>query len=503
LSLDPGRETSLYQQLFDAIVERIRSGALAHGTRLPPTRTLADTLGAHRNTVVRAYRALEDAGFVTGTVGRGTFVQRPANLERIAPGGDLRTSGVGRGIAWSSLMSRQSGAEPLRRAERFVQQLAGKSAIHLSMMQPSEDLLPDQLFRRCLDHVLTTLGAKALGYAPRAGVTRLREQIALDLAHQGVSATAEDVLVTAGSQQALDLLARLLINPGDAVIVNTATYTGALSAFTLAGARLISVPSDDEGPELAVLERLAQSSAKALYLMPSCQNPTGLSLSTARRRAVVEWSRRSGIPLIEDDYVSDLHLDGTPLLPLRALDGDVIYVGTYSKKLIPALRVGYVVAPAACRPRLESLKQASDLGSPLIQHALAEFLERGYLRAHLARVLPEYRARRDAIEQGLAQSLPPGIGWKRPGAGLLLWVPLPAGVDPQAVFEAAREEGVLVMPSSMTRASDMTENGVRLTFCAEPAARLQEGARLFGKALKRVLKQSDRERVELGAAAAI
>jgi DNA-binding transcriptional MocR family regulator len=318
-----------------------------------------------------------------------------------------------------------------------------------------------------------------------------------------VSATAEDVIVTAGSQQALDLLARLFINPGDALIVNTLSYTGALAAFALAGARLISVPSDEEGPELAVLERLAHSNAKAFYLMPSCQNPTGLSLSTARRRAVVEWSRRSGIPLIEDDYVSDLHLDGTAPLPLRALDGDVIYVGTYSKKLIPALRVGYVVAPPACRPRLESLKQATDLGSPLIQLALAEFLERGYLRAHIARVLPEYRARRDAMEQGLARSLPPGIGWKRPGAGLLLWVPLPAHVDPHAVFEAARDQGVLVMPSSMSRTSDTTENGVRLTFCAEPVERLQEGARLFGKALARVLEQTGRDRVELGAVAMI
>ena len=497
IELNPGAGTPLYQQLFDAIAQRIGSGALAHGARLPPTRTLAERLGAHRNTVVRAYRALEEAGFIAGTVGRGTYVQRTrATPTAVAPAGTA-------GIAWGSLMSRLSGAEPLQRADRFGAQLAGSRAIHLSRMQPSEDLIPDQLFRRCLDHVLTTMGAKALTYAPRAGVARLREQIALDLAHQGVSAAADDVLVTSGSQQALDLLARLLVNPGDALIVNTATYTGALSAFTLAGARLITVPSDTEGPQLSVLERLGQSGAKGVYLMPSSQNPTGLAISTPRRRALVEWSRRSGIPLIEDDYVSDLHLDGPPPPPLRSLDGDVIYVGTYSKKLIPALRVGYVVAPQALRPRLEALKHASDLGSALIQYALAEFLERGYLRAHLERIVPEYRERRAALEQALHEHLPPSIRWQRPGAGLLLWLPLPADVDPYAVFEAAREEGVLVMPSSMTQAGDTAENGVRLTFCGESPERLAEGAKRLGRALARVLERSARDRVELGAVAVI
>ena len=499
IALDPGTGIPLYQQLFDAIAQRIGSGALAHGARLPPTRTLAERLGAHRNTVVRAYRALEEAGFIAGTVGRGTYVQRT----RSAAGATAAAPAGTAGIAWSSLMSRQSGAEPLQRTERFAQQLAGPRAIHLSRMQASEDLLPDQLFRRCLDHVLNNLGPRALTYAPRAGVPRLREQIALDLAHQGVSAAPEDVIVTSGSQQALDILARLLVNPGDALIVNNATYTGALSAFTLAGARLITVPNDDEGPDLSVLERLAQSGAKGLYLMPGCQNPTGLAISTARRRALCDWSRRSGVPLIEDDYVSDLHLDGEPPPPLRAFDGDVIYVGTYSKKLIPALRIGYVVAPPPLRPRLETLKHASDSGSALIQHALAEFLERGYLRAHLERVVPEYRARRAALERALLQYLPPSIRWQRPGAGLLLWIPLPAGVDPQAVFEAAREEGVLVMPSTMTQVGDAAEPGVRLTFSGEPIDRLEEGAKRLGRALTRVLERANLDRVELGAVAAI
>ncbi|MGD8863115.1 MAG: PLP-dependent aminotransferase family protein [Myxococcales bacterium] len=498
IELDPTLDTPLYQQLFDAIAALIGSGALAPGQRLPPTRALAQRLGAHRNTVVRAYGELEDAGFVTGTVGRGTFVRRPPEGVRA-----VQPSAAPSGIAWGTLLSRQSAAEPLRRAERFAQASAGRGAINMVRMQPSADLLPDQLFRRCLDHVLATLGGRALGYAPRPGVARLREQIALDLERQGVSTTADDVLVTSGSQQALDLLVRALVNPGEPMIVDSVTYTGALSAFSVGGARLLTVPSDDEGPDLAALERLGRTHAKAFYLMPSCQNPTGRCISLSRRRALVDWSRRTGVPLIEDDYVSDLHVDAPPPAPLRGFDGDVLYVGTYSKKLIPAVRVGYVVAPPPLRKRLEALKQVSDMGSPLIQYALAEFLERGYLRAHLSRTLPEYRARRDALEGALREHLPEGLSVRRPVSGLNLWLPLPERVDSHQVFEAARDEGVLVMPATMNRATESGENGIRMNFCAEPPERLREGGERLGRALQRVLSECREGDAELEAAAVI
>lgn len=497
IELDPDSSVPIYQQLFDAVVALVDSGALADGHRLPPTRVLARQLGAHRNTVVRAYRQLEEAGFVSCTVGRGTFVRRGTDAQPARPPASTA------GIAWGTWMSRQSGAEPLRRAERFARESTVPGAINLVKMQPAPELLPDALFKRCLDHVLSTQGAKALGYAPRSGARRLREQIAVDLSRQGVSTTFEDVLVTSGSQQALDLLARTLLDPGDALLVNCATYTGALSAFAAAGARFLPVPNDAEGPELGALERLGRAGAKAFYLMPSCQNPTGLCVSRARRKALVEWSRRTGVPLIEDDYVSDLHLDAPPPPPLRGLDGDVIYVGTYSKKLIPALRVGYVVAPHILRERLESLKQANDMGGLLVQLALAELLERGYLKAHLTRMLSEYRARRDALEESLRAHLPEGSTWRRPVQGLNLWLPLPERLASYSVFEAARDEGVLVMPGSMNRAGEPTENGVRLTFCAEPPERLREGGERLGRALRRVLSANQETTAVLETAAVI
>jgi len=293
----------LYKQLFDQIVERVMGGAFPAGFRLPPTRVLAAELRTNRNTVVRAYADLEAAGFVTSTVGRGTFVAIGSGAKTTA------TTPQPGGLPWASILSSYARHESLRRAERFGRPSGARDAINLTRMQPSADLLPDRLIRRCCDHVLRTLGAKVLGYGPVEGLASLRELIVQDLARQGVPAHPDEVIVTTGSQQGLDLVARALIGPGDMFLVDAATYAGAISAFSLAGARLVSVASDPEGPDMAVLERLTRAGAKGFYLMPNCNNPTGVEISAARRKSLVAWSQRSGVPLIEDDYGSDLCFD--------------------------------------------------------------------------------------------------------------------------------------------------------------------------------------------------
>jgi GntR family transcriptional regulator/MocR family aminotransferase len=505
IHLDDNLSQPLHRQIFDQVVGRIRTGAFPPGFRLPPTRTLARELRTHRNTVVRVYEDLEAAGFVTSRVGRGTFV---AETAADAPGG---AGGVTAGppadrrpLPWAQLTSRAAEAEPISRFERLLGARSGgggpgpgggkPDVINLTRMQPSGDLLPDDLLRRCLDHVMRTHGAGALGYAPREGLPRLREQIVADLARQGVPATPDDVVVTTGSQQALDLLARTLINPGDAFLIDESTYTGALNILAAAGARLIGVPSDDEGPLPGALERLERSDAKGFYLMPNHNNPTGRQISAARREALVAWSHRAGIPLIEDDYAADLNLDGLALPPaLRALDGEAVYMSTFSKRLIPGLRIGFLVCPAPLRARVCGLKQTTDLcTSPILQHALAEFLERGYLRAHVSRIIPEYRRRRDALEKALAAHLPggpPRLEWRRPEVGVTLWLRLPPPYTPEAVFEEAQRQGVLISPSTLSSVDPLQNAGVRLVYCAEPPARLAEGARRLGQALAAVTRR--------------
>jgi GntR family transcriptional regulator/MocR family aminotransferase len=490
ITLNASNGEPLYRQIVDQVIDRVRSGAFPPGYRLPPTRTLARELDAHRNTVVRAFEELQSAGFLVSVVGRGTFVteEPPAEVPASPPARS--------GMPWGSLVSRAARAEPLGRADVWARPAPLRDTVDLSRMQPGEDLLPHEALRRCLDHVLRSKGAAALAYAPREGLPKLRELIVEDLARLGVPARAEDVLITTGSQQALDLVARALIDPGDTFLVEDATYSGAINLLAAAGARVVGVRSDADGPELASLEQHARGGAKGFYLMPNCGNPTGSCVSARRREELVAWSHRAGVPLVEDDYGADLNLEGdAPPVALRALSSDVIYVATFSKKLIPALRVGFMVCPESLRKDILPLKHTMDLGtSVLLQHALCEFLERGYLRAHLRKSVPEYRARRDALAEALVQSLPDDVEWTPPRRGLVLWLTLPDWMDPTAVYEEARRHGVLVTPGVLYSASGRDRHAVRLAFCGEPAERLAEGARRLGRALRELRPARGAER---------
>lgn len=487
LSLDASLPSPLYQQLFDAIVDRIRTGAFPAGFRLPPTRVLADELDAHRNTVVRAYTRLEQAGFVGSTVGRGTFVLAGPSHK---PAPAALTPESEPSMRWAGLLTERVRAEPFDRLRRIARAAAPSEHVNLTRLQPSPDLVPVELFQRCLDHVLRTQGSRALGYTPHEGVPVLREAIAADLLRRGVPARAEDVVVTSGSQQALDVLARALLEPGDSVLLDEATYTGALQIFTAAGARAEPIAADAEGPSMLALDG-AESvrRSKLLYLMPGHANPTGRRIGEARRRELVAWSRRRSIPIIEDDYAADLELEPEPAVPaMRALDGDVLHVGTYSKKLMPALRIGYLLCPPALREPLVALKHATALGtSSLLQHALAEFLERGYLLPHLGRVREAYRRRRDALMESLDEHLPSALRVRAPSRGVTLWIPLPDALSMDTVFDETRRHGVLVSPGAMFRVGEGAR-GIRITYCWESEDRLREGGKRLGQVLTTLLR---------------
>ncbi len=481
LHLEANNRQPLYQQIADQIRGRIQSGALPSGTRLPPTRTLAQSLGTTRNTVVRAFEDLNAAGWLESIVGRGTFVRALRAPEPpVAP--------TPNPVPWALHFSKLSGAEPLHRARQLTAGLTERPCIDTRSMQPPSEMLPVAELRRCLDHVLRTRSRKALAYGPAEGVAPLRVQLCADLGRRGVPCRPEDIVVTSGSTQALDLLARTLVDPGDTVLVDPQTYAGALGIFTLAGAAVAAVPGDDEGPALDALER--HRDATALYVMPDGQNPTGRCMTRTRRLALVQWSRRRGVPLIEDDYAADLDLDDAVVPPaLRALDGEVLYVSTMSKKLVPALRIGLVVCPPPVRERLLAVKRTIDMcGSSLMQYALAEFLDRGHLRAHMARVVPEYRRRRDALVAALHAHLPAGCSVRTTRRGLSLWVELPTGVDPAQVFATAQREGVLVMPGTLNTPAGSVPSGIRMTFCTEPPARLAQAAERVASAITSVMR---------------
>jgi 2-aminoadipate transaminase len=500
IKLDPRRKEPLHRQIFDQVVARIASQAFSPGFKLPASRELARELGTHRNTVARAYADLEQAGFVSAGVGRGTFVQalgrgtETGSHTPAAISGDVEQQ---RSMPWPSLLARAARSEVTERAQRHARPTDRKDMINLARMQPSTDLIPDALLRRCLVHVLSQQGGKVLSYPPPAGMPALREIIAQTLVQRGVPARAEEVLVTSGSQQALDLIVRVLINPGDVVLVEPTTYSGAIDLFAMAGARLLAVPMDEHGPAPEALARLTGPDVKALYLMPTAHNPTGRTIAAERRHALVAWSHNAGIPIIEDDYAAGLALeDREPPPYLRALSGDVIHLSTFSKCVAPGLRLGYLVAPQRLLPLLASCKRIMDFGAaPANQLALAEFIERGYLRAHLRHVRREYRLRRDALHAALSKHMPRAVSWDLPSHGVVLWLRLPDELDPQLVYEEALAAGTLVSPGSVWSldGEQARERALRLSFCAETAERLSEGARRLALAIKQLLSRARRE----------
>ena len=444
-SLEP-----LHRQVFDQVVDRIRSGTFPVGFRLPPTRTLAREAGMHRNTVVRAYGDLEAAGFVISHVGRGTFVAET----RVGP------------------VSRPPSEVPPAR----------RDVVRLERLEPADELVPVELLRRCVDHVLRTRGAAALVHAPVAGLARLRGLIADDLARQGVPAAAEDVIVTNGRRHALHLVARAIVRSGGPFAVDALTFADAPGTLESAGATLVAVPSDGEGTDVRALGRLARP-PRGYYAMPHAHDPTGVTMPLSRRVALVGWARESGAVIVEDDYACGLGTgaDAAPP-PLRSLDGGVVYIGTLGAEVEAALHLGFVVCPRALRPALVALTEAEGAPAPaLLQHALAEFMERGYLRAHARRAAETYAARGEALESAL-RSYAPRLAERLVRSALHVWLALPDGHDPSAVAEQASAHGVAVAPSTRQRVGRGGRGGLRLALGAEPPERLREGARRLASA---------------------
>lgn len=416
------RATAIYRALLTAI----RSRRLAAGDRLPPTRALAKDLGVSRTTVAVAYERLVAEGFLESRVGAGTFVtdQEPPPLRPRAHGALRARAG------WTFAPTPTSGTRPTPRHDFRVG-------------IPDASIFPFDSWRRLVSAEIR-VGAHDPGtYAGPAGLPRLREAIARCVGFsRGVTAPPDDVIVTRGAQQALDLVARVLVSPGDVVAVEDPGYPQARDVFASHGARVVPVRVDEEG--LVVDE--VPPEARVVYTTPSHQFPTGPPLSTARRVALLDLAHRHGIAVVEDDYDSEFRFVDGPLDTLHALDthGRVLYLGTYSKTLLPALRLGYLVVPPSLRDALLAARQLADgYGDPAVEAALATLLTDGHFAAHVRRARALYGERRALLREELDRGLGDQVRVVPSAAGLHLTVTcLDPSVDDARLVRAARAHGV-------------------------------------------------------------
>jgi 2-aminoadipate transaminase len=349
---------------------------------------------------------------------------------------------------------------------------------------PSPDSFPIEAMRVATARVLKDTPREALQYAASEGFGPLREWVAEHLAGQGMAVQADQVLITTGSQQGLDLVGKVLIDAGSTVAVESPTYLGALQAFAPYEPVHLSLACDDDGLLPAGLS--TARGARFAYLLPSFQNPSGRCMSESRRAAVVKAAQAQGLPLVEDNPYGELWYDAAPPLSLssRWPEGS-IYLGSFSKVLAPGLRLGYVVAPPALSPKLLQAKQAADLHTPgFNQRVVFEVIRDGFLRDHVPQIRARYKVQRDAMAAALQAHMPAGCHWQLPSGGMFFWLELPEGVDAVKLLPKAVELGMAFVPGAAFYADGARANTLRLSFVTASPEQIDTGVRLLARAMK-------------------
>ncbi len=471
IRLEASSDAPLYRQLYDQLRVHIQSGRIAKGDRLPATRELAGLLGLNRATVAAAYELLENEGLMKGHVGRGSFVEGEAP----AP---LRAT-------WTEL---SSPAEPLPHLSMSV------DGISFASSRPAGELFPMEEFRATCEEVIRGPEAGAiLQLGSPSGYSPLRAYLLDEARSESYANASDDILITSGCQQALDLLQRVLIRPGDTVALEDPVYPGLRGMFSASGARLVGVPVGANGIEPATLRVvLERERPRLLVVTPNFQNPTGATLPLVARQSILQMAREAGVILIENDIYGPLRYEGEGLPSLKQLDpdGDVVRIGSFSKVAFPGLRVGWVIGPHPLITRLQEAKQWCDLHSDqLSQAVMFRFAESGRLAAHRKKVIAAGAERLAAVLSACKQHLPTDSRWTRPQGGMNLWVRLPEPLDTADLLPRAESSNVNYLPGKFFSVSRTEPGALRLSFAGLTPERIREGVSILGTIFRSELER--------------
>lgn len=476
--LDHQGEAPLYRQLFEQIADQIRSGKLARGQRLPATRELAGTLGLNRATVAAAYEMLETGGLISGQVGRGSFVTG-------------RRAGNG-GVDWQAQLGEHE-------APASIALNANKQWISFAVSRPADALFPLDDFREACAAVLSRNDlAEILQLGSPSGFEPLRRHLLESARRDGLVRPGDDLIITNGCQQALDLIGRVLLRPGDAVVVEDPVYTGLKNLLVGLGARLVGVPVEAEGLDLAQLRRaLDREQPRLVIVTPNFQNPTGTTLRLTARQAVLEMTQEAGIPVIEHDPYCDLRYHGQALPALKQMDqcGGTVLLRSFSKASFPGLRVGWALGSKILIDRLRQAKEASDLHTDqLSQAVLLEFARSGRLEAHGRRVRETGCERLAATIAACREFLPAETRWTQPEGGMNLWVRLPKPLDAANLLASAQKSGVTFLPGWYFEVSRRNPGALRLSFAGLEVDEIHKGLEILGQIIREELERAAESR---------
>jgi 2-aminoadipate transaminase len=456
IRLDANSDIPLYRQLYQYFAGEIEAGRLEAGERLPATRELAGQLGLNRTTIAAAYELLESDGWISGEVGRGSFVrQRRAGTSR-------------KSIIWNELL-------PSAGSFRGSSGHTAGTLISFATSRPSEQLFPLEEFRQTCRETLEDPGlAGMLQLGSPGGYEPLRRHLLEEARTEGVAGPNDDIIITNGCQQALDLLCRVLVRPGDPVAIEDPVYPGLKNLFSQAGAQLIGIP-------VGQVDQIQRHRPKLVVVTPNFHNPTGETLSLAARR---ELLRLPGAVIIENDIYGALRYEGQALPTLKQLDetGGTILIRSFSKIAFPGLRVGWVIGPRPVIQRLMDAKQLTDLHTDQFSQAvLLRFQESGRLAEHQKSMLFAGAERLRAILRACGQFLPAGSTFSRPQGGMNLWVQLPEFLDAGELLARSQASGVNYLPGKHFSVSRNWSNALRLSFAGLSTLQIEQGVSLLGE----------------------
>jgi len=493
LNIDSASEVPAYRQICDRIVALVDEGALRPGDRLPPTRVLGASIGFHRSTVVRAYDELRALGYLESRGGSYTTIRR-----RQRPPSTRRDETVRRDdslIDWNAVTRPSVRALHTHTAMEPIKSPAMEEVIDLDRLSADPSLAPDDDLRRCIKSVLVRTGGAALDYADAAGWRPLREVIAARMCNHGVAVSSDEVMITGGAQQALDLVLRYLTFAGDRVVVEAPTYGMAHALLKLHEVKPIEVPLLDDGMDLDRLQRVlrrARRRPKFVFTMPNFHNPTGITTNQQHRERLMLLCEEHGIPLVEDGFEEEMKYFGQAVLPIKSMDSReiVLYVGTFSKVVFPGQRIGWIAAPREAIARMTDIKHASCIaGNTLAQAAAARFCIGGEFEAYLRRIHRVYRRRMQALLQGLERHMPDGVEWTRPSGGYTAWLTLnDIGMTESELLERFMRDGVKVGPGHRYFATRPVTTHFRLSIACVAEKQIEIGCRLLGRTLAGALR---------------
>ena len=475
LSSTDGRP--LFMQIHERIRDLIASGTLSPGMRLPPVRTLAAQLGVSQATVAKAYRELNSGNLIDGRRGAGSLVRSFKQQSRPATIPD-------------------PNKQPLL-AERLFELARAPGVIAFSSNYPAPDQTCIDEFRVCLTAAMNEKLEACFHYDPPLGRPELRKQIHTYLKNGGTFVEGDNILVTSGAQQAIDLAVRAIVKPGSAVVIEQPAYYGIINALVGARARIIEVPVQQDGMDLEILERhLVRDQIEMIYTNPTFQNPTGVTMSNEKRVALLALARRHRVAILEDDHSHELRFTGQSLPAIRSLadhDDVVLYARSFGKTFLPGMRLGFLVMPEGLRHRLLLAKASADLHcNGLIQEAAALYLSRGGYTNTLERMRAKYGRHQHMLYENLINGMPAGTVLSRPEGGLSLWLTLPEGAEVSELYYRAVRRGVAFVAGDVFYASPSHPRSLRISFGHNRPEELEEGVARLCSVVKDLLGRSNR-----------